>query len=249
MSRAANSMAASVQGLYLGSYAVAAAIALLLWFADRSVLTSSGLEDAFAENLTAVLYFMASLLTLSAFAASRSGRMNFFGHETTGNLWLLLLAVFFLVCFGEEVSWGQRVFGWATPDTWKEVNGHQETNLHNMLDNAKVDAGRLLTLIALSYGVVLPVLNRLSERARSFIAWTGVPVPPIATSGLFVLVFVAYRILRVLYPDTTAPYAKAIREYHEAGYSLAFLVVAISFFLIYWGQNRSADGAANGRAA
>jgi hypothetical protein len=234
----------SVSGLYLGAYVVAGLMGILLWFADRSVLTSSGLEDAFAENLTAVLYFMAFLLTLSACVASRSGRMYFFGWDTSGSIWLLLLAVFFFVCFGEEVSWGQRIFGWATPETWKEVNGHSETNLHNILDNAKVDAGRLLTLIALSYGVLLPILDRFSERARRFIAWSGVPVPPLETAGLFVIVFVAYRALRLYYPDTTAPYAKAIREYHEAGYAAAFLVVAIGFFLTHWGQNRRTEGLA-----
>lgn len=238
-----------MKGLFVAAYILAALAAGVFWFADRTMLEASGLEDAFAENLTAVLYFMASLLTLSAFVSSRSGRGRFFGIATTGNLWLLMLAAFFFVCFGEEVSWGQRIFGWGTPETWNELNGHHETNLHNLLDHAQLSTERLLTLIAMSYGAVLPVLNLWSPRVRSFIEWTGVPVPPVELAGLFVLTFVVYRALRLYYPVELSAIAKPIREYHEAAYSAAYLCVALSFFLKYWGQNRSADGAANGRAA
>jgi hypothetical protein len=230
-----------VKGLFVAAYVVAALAGVVFWFADRSVLEASGLEDAFAENLTALLYFMAALLTLSAFVSSRSGTGRFFNIGTTGNVWLLLLAAFFFVCFGEEVSWGQRIFGWGTPEAWTELNGHHETNLHNLLDHAQLGNERLLTLIALSYGVVLPFLNLWSPRMRSFIEWTGVPVPPIELSGLFVLTFVVYRILRFYYPVELSAIAKPIREYHEAAYSAAYLCVAFSFFLKYWGRNRRVE--------
>jgi hypothetical protein len=39
-----------------------------------------------------------------------------------------------LSCFyiaGEEMSWGQHIFNWNTPEYWAEVNRQQETNLHN----------------------------------------------------------------------------------------------------------------------
>lgn len=50
----------------------------------------------------------------------------------------LLLLVWFslavLGCFyiaGEEISWGQHVFDWTTPEFWSGVNDQNETNLHN----------------------------------------------------------------------------------------------------------------------
>lgn len=50
----------------------------------------------------------------------------------------ILLLVWFslavLGCFyiaGEEISWGQHVFGWTTPEFWSGVNDQNETNLHN----------------------------------------------------------------------------------------------------------------------
>lgn len=36
----------------------------------------------------------------------------------------------FYVAF-EEISWGQSFFDWSTPDYWRELNGQNETNLHN----------------------------------------------------------------------------------------------------------------------
>ncbi len=45
--------------------------------------------------------------------------------------WALLLGLGSLYFLGEEVSWGQHIFGWATPDWWTAVNDQGETNIHN----------------------------------------------------------------------------------------------------------------------
>ena len=34
----------------------------------------------------------------------------------------------------EEISWGQRIIGWDTPDLWKQINAQHETNFHNFLN-------------------------------------------------------------------------------------------------------------------
>lgn len=41
-------------------------------------------------------------------------------------------AVRLLVACMEEVSWGQRVFDWSTPEPLKRLNVQGETNLHNL---------------------------------------------------------------------------------------------------------------------
>lgn len=55
-----------------------------------------------------------------------------------------------LIC-GEELSWGQHHFGWATPDSWSEVNNQKETNIHN--------TSRWLNLIPRTTFIVLIVLG------------------------------------------------------------------------------------------
>ena len=42
--------------------------------------------------------------------------------------WALLMFVF----MGEEISWGQRILGFGTPEVLMEINHQQEFNLHNI---------------------------------------------------------------------------------------------------------------------
>ena len=43
-----------------------------------------------------------------------------------------LLAFVTLALAGEELSWGQRIFFWATPAGFASINDQRETNVHNM---------------------------------------------------------------------------------------------------------------------
>ena len=46
--------------------------------------------------------------------------------------WALLLTLGCVYFLGEELSWGQHIFGWATPEFWAAINRQGETNLHNV---------------------------------------------------------------------------------------------------------------------
>jgi hypothetical protein len=46
-------------------------------------------------------------------------------------VWILLGTLGSCYISGEEISWGQHVFGWGTPENWGEINDHNETNIHN----------------------------------------------------------------------------------------------------------------------
>ena len=83
----------------------------------------------------------------------------------------MLLALFCLGVAGEEISWGQRLFGFKPPDVFLERNYQQELNLHNVLMK---DTGlgfalaskHLVMAIALGYGLLWPLLVRLSPLRR-----------------------------------------------------------------------------------
>ena len=53
----------------------------------------------------------------------------------------------------EEVSWGQRLFGWQTPAALAEVNVQHETNLHNLFNQVFGSVYQLLTIIPLTVSV------------------------------------------------------------------------------------------------
>ena len=80
-------------------------------------------EDALVENSTAFLFFLTALLLLAIAARGRGvpGR------------WLYILgALAFVFATGEEISWGQRIFGFETPNYLREINFQNEFNLHNI---------------------------------------------------------------------------------------------------------------------
>lgn len=61
---------------------------------------------------------------------------------------------------GEEVSWGQHIFGWVTPEFWSGVNDQNETNLHNTSSWLDQKPRLLLFLGAVVAGIVVPALRR-----------------------------------------------------------------------------------------
>ncbi len=46
--------------------------------------------------------------------------------------WVVIMTVACVYFAGEEISWGQHLFGWGTPEAIDRLNDQHETNLHNM---------------------------------------------------------------------------------------------------------------------
>lgn len=83
-------------------------------------------EDGLFESATAVaLLFCAVLLFITG--VGRAWR-----HDRKLAPAVVVMAVFCGLLFLEEISWGQRIFGWSTPENFEELNAQSETNLHNM---------------------------------------------------------------------------------------------------------------------
>lgn len=47
--------------------------------------------------------------------------------------WMALVGLGSFYYAGEEISWGQHVFGWETPEVLAARNDQRETNLHNLV--------------------------------------------------------------------------------------------------------------------
>ena len=90
---------------------------------DRLSLIRLTAEDSLIENLTAVLLFSASILLFVTGRMERKSLCRWI--YVMGGTVLLFIA-------GEEISWGQRIFGYPTPDWAVERNLQKEFNLHNI---------------------------------------------------------------------------------------------------------------------
>ncbi len=84
------------------------------------------IEDGPVEILQACLCFLSSAISLLAARKLQPTPQRLL-------FWLLVLfaaATFFIGA--EEISWGQRLCGWATPEPLREINLQHETTLHNI---------------------------------------------------------------------------------------------------------------------
>lgn len=83
------------------------------------------LEDHLVENLTVVGYLAGCALAVGMALRVRSrGRARAFAG------WLVVA----VVCFGlagEEISWGERIWQFRSPE-WQRVNVQHETSVHNL---------------------------------------------------------------------------------------------------------------------
>jgi hypothetical protein len=102
-----------------------------------------------------------------------------------------LLAAFCLVVAAEEISWGQRLFGFKPPEVFLERNFQQEMNIHNVLMNERglgfaLESKHLVMAIVLGFCVAWPLLVR-TKRFETFAPLA----PPFALAPLGLGVFAA----------------------------------------------------------
>ncbi len=124
-------------------------------------------EDGPLEYLGAISFFAASILFFLAFRSLRADSSA--SASRLKPYVALVLAGLFFFAAAEEISWGQRLFGWGTPESLREANHQDETNLHN-LGISGFDEYRLFTLAWYPYVLGLPLLAAAWLPARRLIA-------------------------------------------------------------------------------
>lgn len=132
-------------------------------------------EDGWVEYLTTLFLFLgAVLLAANAIKAiKRNDKKQIFFYT--------LASAVFIFGAGEEISWGQRIFGIQSGEYFLENNYQGETNLHN-LEIGGVDLNILifskLMFFALAfYFIILPLLTWKMKSIRKLVIDFGVPIP------------------------------------------------------------------------
>lgn len=131
-------------------------------------------------------------LAASLFGAAAAARL--LPEQRAPGLLLAMFAVAAFLAAGEEISWGQRVFGWGTPASLASVNHQGETNLHNITAIPVQKTFNLLQLAAGLYGSVFAVACRAVLRRRPFLV--DLLLPALFLAPCFFLMF-AYRFARL----------------------------------------------------
>jgi hypothetical protein len=175
-------------------------------------------EDSVLEWSQVILVLVSSglLFLTAAILASH--------HERR---WAVLFAIGALGAFfvaGEEISWGQRLFGIATPAEFLETNSQGETNLHNV--RGALVAINFVTMIGAGFLTMSPVaVAAMRIRGVPIWPWLYRIVPPFALVIAFAIPF-AYRAARFV---TSRGTSGSFAEFVE--FSLYFGLAAFAFLL------------------
>ena len=143
-------------------------------------------EDGVVEWATVIAFTLCAVLALTDALRKPpglSGRQRAF---------LIVFAILALVAVGEEISWGQRLFGFAPPEEMGRHSksavrfGHDDVTWHNLtidLDFIKFSLGGVLfslplLLGVLFHGLLLPwSIIKKKRWACRFVAKTGIFIP------------------------------------------------------------------------
>ena len=161
-------------------------------------------EDSLIEWLQFACLLAASiflpLITVYLIRAKRWGIAALYAIVTLG-VWFLT---------GEEISWGQRIFGWATPESLNEVNRQGETTVHNIRGVQELVPAAML--LASLYGACAPLVWAAAGKRWEQLKNRRLLIPPLCLVPAFLLA-AGYRLFRLLiWPEPTF----VISEYAEA---------------------------------
>ena len=148
-------------------------------------------EDGLFENFSALNWLLAAGVMFFLFTKNR-------------NIWFLLLGILFAICFGEEISWGQRLFGFSGPEMIQANNFQGEFNLHNLnfferrfgdkgFWAVMRDVSRLFAIFWFMYGIVLPTSLKISPRLRRFVQYIRLPIMPLTIGVFFMINYVVFQ--------------------------------------------------------
>lgn len=125
-------------------------------FVPKALLPALHSESGPHETLQAILAFTSCL-----FAAFLLFFVNWKTQKWVGYAVIVAMLGSFYIA-GEEISWGQHILNWSTPEYWAHFNDQSETNLHNT--SAWLDQKpRLLLLIGIIVGGLLIPFLRLKK--------------------------------------------------------------------------------------
>ena len=99
---------------------------VFLFYHSSSVYNLFVEEDGIIEYSTAIF-----LLSVSIYLINKL--LKTVKVISSKNIGIILFSIIFFFGFGEEISWGQRIFNIETPNFFIENNLQSETNIHNLM--------------------------------------------------------------------------------------------------------------------
>ena len=198
-------------------------------------------EDHYFENVGAISLFVTSVLFFYGFVVARRS-LDKTWMSLVKKLIYLGLALLFFFGAGEEISWGQRIFGFKTPTSLAQVNKQDELNLHNltvMEDSKFFTADRMFDVFWFLFGVLTPAIALLIPAFKRF-AGKFIPIVYWGMGVLFLYNYLWAKLAKIFfktaYTFDKISLVQAIQEIKESNYAVIFILVAL---YAIWDLNKS----------
>lgn len=216
---------------------IAAYTALLVF--DMSQLAVLVSEDGLIESLGALFFGLAGGVFVYLYVKTRA-RTVMRWPRLKGNVFFLLLGIAMLFVAMEEISWGQRIIRFPTPEAIRSLNLQEEFNIHNLwLFHGKTETGerksfwalmlnmdRLFSLFWFTFCFVIPLLAATVVPIRKFLETMPFPIPPLYLGILFVANYIVSKTVVI---GQSGPFQHWSVEIKESIIALLFLLVSIWF--------------------
>ncbi|HLN20600.1 MAG TPA: hypothetical protein VK213_05895 [Bacteroidales bacterium] len=188
------------------------------FFLDEPTIARIGDEDHLFEYLTSLSFLICSAIFLYICFKNR-------------NFIFFLLAIAFFIGFGEEISWGQRILGFSTPESLMEINAQEEFNFHNIMT---WEINFVFKVFTLMFGIVLPFLVYHFRFFKSLSMKLRIPVPPISLGIFFMADWLVFRFFLdfVLHPGGVPKYYFSVTEIYE--FITSFIMLVISLYFLHY---------------
>ena len=212
--------------------AIYIALAFSILAMGNNVLAATIPEDHYFELIGAFSFFVTSILFFYGFRVARKTLDKSWG-SLIKQLAYLGLAVLFLFGAGEEISWGQRILGFQTPEELSQVNRQEEFNLHNLSAweaSSLLDPDRLFDIFWFLFGVITPALALVSPSFKRF-AGRFIPVVFWGIGLLFIYNYLWAKLAKIVFGAAYAferiSFAQAVQEIKESNYAIIFILVGL----------------------
>ncbi len=174
-------------------------------------------------------------LLLSAIVLFRTGKHNI---NKLANKYALSLGGLMFILSMEEVSWGQMIFNWQTPEFFDNFNAQQETNIHNLI----LLSGEPNTLIVTLVLILLTGFCLTNYCLRHKIkpnSILDITLPSFSLVGYFAIGAIIYFCLVLQQRGIYVPFVIAKdQELIECFFSLGILIHSCQIYL-NWGKYSS----------
>ena len=148
-------------------------------------------EDYLVEYGSALFWLLAAVIVLIQSLILLFNKPN--KYQLVINM---VLIIFFIICAGEEISWGQRIFKFPTPEFLKVINVQNETTLHNIGSISIFSNG--FFLVSLIFFLYIPFLIKRNSSVKNVLYFINFPIPTrfatyVFIASLFVWIFLGLR--------------------------------------------------------